>query len=367
LVWTQWGTVKAWPGISAVVAHLERKALPEADPDRFSVAVAHLEDDSAKREHETLIMRLLQDFEGIQVLTFDRTISVKGSVPEEREREGHQRAREYLEESKASVLIWGSVLSYGNQAKPNLYLTAAAGEARKSQQYTPEISVEFRLPNVFWADLSDVLRLVITTQDTQFLAEQGHYTADRLRPFVERVQSLLKASANRPGWDADALTSTRVILAGALQTLGDQSGKNEPLEQAVAAYRAALEEWTRERVPLDWAMTQNNLGTALTGLGERESGTARLEQAVAAYRAALEEATRERVPLNWATTQNNLGTALRSQGARTNDGVQLAEARNAVTAAFDVFMQAGQEHRRGYFEERLREIDQQIAALQVAR
>ena len=36
-------------------------------------------------------------------------------------------------------------------------------------------------------------------------------------------------------------------------------------------------------------MTQNNLGNALWTLGERESGTARLEEAVAAYRAALEE------------------------------------------------------------------------------
>src|SRR6202521_3480377 len=29
---------------------------------------------------------------------------------------------------------------------------------------------------------------------------------------------------------------------------------------AVAAYRAALQEYTQTRVPLDWAMTQNNLG-----------------------------------------------------------------------------------------------------------
>ncbi len=42
-------------------------------------------------------------------------------------------------------------------------------------------------------------------------------------------------------------------------------------------------------MPLDWAVTQNNLGNALATLGERESGTARLEEAVAAYRAALAE------------------------------------------------------------------------------
>ncbi len=70
----------------------------------------------------------------------------------------------------------------------------------------------------------------------------------------------------------------------------------------MAAYREALTERTRERVPLDWATTQNNLGSALASLGERESGTAKLEEAVAAYREALKERTRERVPLDWATS-----------------------------------------------------------------
>ena len=82
---------------------------------------------------------------------------------------------------------------------------------------------------------------------------------------------------------------TQNNLGNALRTLGERESGTARLEEAVAAYRAALEEWTRERVPLDWAMTQNNLGTALWTLGERESGTARLEEAVAAYRAALEE------------------------------------------------------------------------------
>ena len=82
------------------------------------------------------------------------------------------------------------------------------------------------------------------------------------------------------------------------------------LEQAVAAFTEALKEYIRERVPLVWAMTQNNLGTALRILGERESGTVRLEQAVAAYTEALKERTGERVPIDWAAMQNNLGRAI---------------------------------------------------------
>ena len=73
---------------------------------------------------------------------------------------------------------------------------------------------------------------------------------------------------------------TQNNLGNALSTLGERESGTARLEEAVTAYRAALEEWTRERVPLDWAMTQNNLGNALSTLGERESGTARLEEAV---------------------------------------------------------------------------------------
>ena len=84
--------------------------------------------------------------------------------------------------------------------------------------------------------------------------------------------------------------------------VGEREGGTAHLTEAVAAYSAALEEWTREREPLLWATTQNNLGNALTKLGERESGTGHLTEAVAACRAALEEQTRDRVPLDWAAT-----------------------------------------------------------------
>ena len=61
-------------------------------------------------------------------------------------------------------------------------------------------------------------------------------------------------------------------------------------------------------LPLALAKARN-LGTALSMLGQRENGTERLLQAVEAYRDALKERTRERVPLQWETTQNNLDNA----------------------------------------------------------
>ena len=63
---------------------------------------------------------------------------------------------------------------------------------------------------------------------------------------------------------------------------------------------------------------RETLGNALSNLGGRENGTAKLEEAAAAYREALKEQTRERVPLQWAGAQNNLGNALWRLGEREN-------------------------------------------------
>jgi tetratricopeptide (TPR) repeat protein len=125
---------------------------------------------------------------------------------------------------------------------------------------------------------------------------------------------------------------TQNNLGTALQTLGERESGTARLEEAVTAYRAALTECTRDRMPLRWAMTQNNLGTALSTLGALESGTARLEEAVAAHGAALAEYTRDRVPLQWAMTQNNLGTALSTLGERESGTARLEEAVAAYRA-----------------------------------
>ena len=103
--------------------------------------------------------------------------------------------------------------------------------------------------------------------------------------------------------------------------------------ESVKAYRLALLEKTRERAPLAWAKTQNNLGLALSRLGERENSSERLREALDSYRAALLEHARERVPLMWAMTQNNLGIALARLGQHENSSERLSEAVEAFRLA----------------------------------
>lgn len=72
----------------------------------------------------------------------------------------------------------------------------------------------------------------------------------------------------------------------ALARVGLRSGDTVRLKEAVTAFRAALEELTRERVLLAWARTQNNLGRTLLALGQRLESAEHLHAAPAAFSAA---------------------------------------------------------------------------------
>ena len=75
---------------------------------------------------------------------------------------------------------------------------------------------------------------------------------------------------------------TQLNLGVALQTLGTREGGATRLEEAVAAYRAALD---RDPLPIDQASTQFNMGQALIELCRREEALRCFHQAEAVFRA----------------------------------------------------------------------------------
>lgn len=284
-LWWNWETISKLPCIARVLAWRKRHPVPKADPNRFSVSIARITGD-ADDTLSNQIFEVLGEFNGIEPLFLDRTLASAGRLGEVEQSKGAEEARTYLRQSGASVLIWGKVIDADKRIARLFLTTASSAHDAAGRQVAPEIGITVCLPDIFWEDLAKVLRLVVVSRAAGF--DGSRYVADRLPSFIAATERLLAASRDRPGWDADARGATLMALADARQTLGVQSGQNSPLEQAAETYREALREWPHERVPLYWAMTQNNLGTALAELGERESGTVRLEEAVTAYRAALE-------------------------------------------------------------------------------
>ena len=96
------------------------------------------------------------------------------------------------------------------------------------------------------------------------------------------------AEQSRPG----ALLACRARAAG------------EHLSEAEAAYRPALEEYTRDKAPVRMGRwSQNNLGNTLNTLGARKNDLAMWRKPLV-FRSALEVRTRESVPVNGATARS---------------------------------------------------------------
>ena len=117
-----------WSEREHLIALLQlwRMPLPRANRDHFAVAIAHLENDP-DHQFERDIFDHLHDLRGpMEVLNFDRVIPLGVSQDERQEKDGHRRARLYLRNSGADLLIWGVVVS-PNLQQARLYYTPRAG------------------------------------------------------------------------------------------------------------------------------------------------------------------------------------------------------------------------------------------------
>ena len=105
---------------------------------------------------------------------------------------------------------------------------------------------------------------------------------------------------------------TQNNLGNAYGTLAEVEAKAKNCKKAIKAYEEALRVYTPERSPMDYAMAQNNLGNVYRTLAEVEAKAENSKKAIKAYEEALRVYTLERSPMDYAMAQNNLGNAYRT-------------------------------------------------------
>lgn len=159
--------------------------------------------------------------------------------------------------------------------------------------------------------------------------EPGADKAAELAAAITHVRAALEVFTRDkdPREWADAMNSLGIYL----HAQADIAASTEApalLAESIATFRAALEIHTREQFPQNWAQVQNNLGRALlaaAAYAEPAEAGALIESAIATYREALKIRTREHFPKYWSKTQRNLAIALVDQ-ARVLSGKAAADA-----------------------------------------
>ncbi|MGA3024563.1 MAG: tetratricopeptide repeat protein [Bryobacteraceae bacterium] len=313
--------------LSRLAAHRLLGKTPDIKGDRLSIYVAHFGDDelsAATRDRVIASIRAELGPERVEILPAGILLRLTEGVSDDVAADAtRKKARALLKKKHGDLLIWGKVYSIlGERAKIDLRFVSAEYDRSRAELFG--FTDKLMLEADFGPEMGAALAAVASTMAIPAIRDSGKYVVRTLVPVAKRLARLTRdiPASVRPE-DRGMLLHSYALIQFAI---GEQSGEPEHLEEAVAAYREALRERTRERVPLDWAVTQNDFGNTLASLGEREGGTEKLEEAVAAYREALRERTRERVPLDWAMTQNNLENALSSLGERESGTARLEEA-----------------------------------------
>jgi tetratricopeptide (TPR) repeat protein len=108
----------------------------------------------------------------------------------------------------------------------------------------------------------------------------------------------------------------RSNLAFVLTQAAQLENDNSRYEEAINLYRESL---TGEPRPLDRARTQGSLGSALARLGEAFGKVDYLMEAIASFKAALKQVSRETDARSWASMQRCLAAVYYQLGSRERD------------------------------------------------
>ena len=143
--------------------------------------------------------------------------------------------------------------------------------------------------------------------------EQHDFSSKIYESLIEALEALLTDTKSRDR-NPVAWAETQNNLGNVLAALGQQRRDAELFERAIQCFNHALEEFGQDDSPSEWAATQYNLGTANQALGRLLDAAKPLKTAVDAYTSALLVWSKEESPENWMYTMHQLGATLHTHG-----------------------------------------------------
>jgi CHAT domain-containing protein/tetratricopeptide (TPR) repeat protein len=140
-------------------------------------------------------------------------------------------------------------------------------------------------------------------------------------------------------WTRDALPLEWALTTARLARTHERRASWQgygALQKAYASYTAALDAIDKNRNPIDWARIANSRAGVLLDVAEYEPAPAdKLRAAIADYEAAANVVGHDRSPLNWAQFRHNAGNAHRQLGELVGDPEEFVASARAYEEALD--------------------------------
>jgi hypothetical protein len=95
----------------------------------------------------------------------------------------------------------------------------------------------FKLPEVFWHDLADIVSLM--TLGLQAELQPGHQSYDELSSFIDRVNELLEWSRKQPGWTEFNRLRVEFAVGTGLCSRVKNLHQKDDLKKAIHIFRSS--------------------------------------------------------------------------------------------------------------------------------
>ena len=274
---------------------------------RVVVAIAHLEGDDGQKIEGQLRDAIGNLDPRLQVtpVILNRTIKLSGRP----QGIAHLDALTSVADVRVDTLIWGGVKTASAPAVGPLYATEFGDNPQFGGGYIPG---DFKLPELPPGDLAKVLRLMIATDTAQRMSLYGIKFQDALARLIGEAREMLEDQAKTAGWNADTRARVNLVLGIAARTSGVELKSLDSLNASVAYIGHALDDWTHDRDPLEWAMAQRNLGRTLSDQYNLNKDTALLHPSAAAFQNAMSVYQSRSDRMDVAEIQSQLGSLFES-------------------------------------------------------
>jgi tetratricopeptide (TPR) repeat protein len=150
-------------------------------------------------------------------------------------------------------------------------------------------------------------------------------------------------------------------LASLYESVGAHTHDSGKLSDAAAIYGDILDVTSKQDEPVAYWQMQGNRARTLNELGNLQTGTDALEQSIAAAKEALSLVPKTQLR-DWAKLESLLGNSTAELGLRRHDKRLARMGRDELAAAWKAFKAVGDNY-DGFYTKRLGEIDKALKAM----
>ena len=224
-------------------------AKPQANRNKLVIYVAQFGNDEASEAARTRVIDSIRkelNPNAVEVLRAEVLLNLtEGASFDEAADHTSAEAHRLLSRNQGDLLIWGRVHTIGEGAVIELRFVSAVRDGREGGRIG--FTGTLRLEPGFGAEVGAAAAAIAATLAVPTVENSGKYLAETLLPIATRLAHLIAPlPASMRGDDRAAMLLSYALVES---TLGEQLDESKRLEEAVAAYRGALKEYTRERAP----------------------------------------------------------------------------------------------------------------------